>query len=38
MLAKAEELDMAQNIFQEGAWGAMLCAPAQPACQMVSLL
>ena len=35
MLAKAEELDMAQNVFQDGAWGAMLCAPSRSAYQML---
>ena len=35
MLAKAQELDMAQNVYQDSAWGAMLCAPSQPACQMM---
>lgn len=33
MLAKAQELDMAQNVYQDGAWGAMLCAPSPSPCE-----
>ena len=27
MLARAEELDLAQNVFQGGVWGTLRCAP-----------
>ena len=37
MLARAEELDLAQNVFQGGVWGTLRCAPSL-ACPIVARL